>query len=70
MYKTPDLRPINCSRRARKIMKDFGAVQDHVISIMQREAGKAIEQIYMYGGGSGAALPSTLVCISFEPLVF
>jgi len=66
LYKTPDLRPINCSKRARKIMKDFGDVRDAVISIMEREAGKAIEQIYLYGGGSGAALPSTLVRISLE----
>lgn len=69
LYKTPDLRPINCSNRARKIMKDFGRVDDAIVSIMQQEAGKAIEQIYQFGGGSGAALPSTLVRTAYETCV-
>jgi hypothetical protein len=42
-------------------MKRFGTVQNAIVAIMQGEAGRAIQQMYELGGGSGAALPSTLV---------
>jgi hypothetical protein len=61
LYKTPHLRPTECSNRTLAIMKRFGTVQNAIVAIMQGEAGRAIQQMYELGGGSGAALPSTLV---------
>lgn len=74
LYRTPDLRPRNMSARTRRLLNDhYGNGDDTppaeyaaVVSIMQGEAGRAVEELFQYGGGSGAALPSTLVRFIFN----
>lgn len=68
LYRQPDLRPKHLSARTRKIIKDTtgedaskNGVLVAIVSIMDGNAGQAIEAMYLLGGGSGAALPSTLV---------
>lgn len=73
LYRTPNLRPRNIGSRASALMQKFAsqAVTDEaILAIMDGEAGKAIDEIYINGGFSGAALPSTLVrscfCLLFS----
>jgi hypothetical protein len=68
LYRQPDLRPRHLSARTRKIIKDCtgedaskNGILVAIVSIMDGNAGQAIEAMYLLGGGSGAALPSTLV---------
>jgi hypothetical protein len=68
LYRQPDLRPRHLAARTRKIIKDCtgedastNGVHVAIVSIMDGNAGQAIEAMYLLGGGSGAALPSTLV---------
>jgi hypothetical protein len=68
LYRQPDLRPKHLSARTRKIIKDTtgedaskNGILVAITSIMDGNAGQAIEAMYLLGGGSGAALPSTLV---------
>ena len=64
LYRTPALRPCSMSPRASALMKKFASehvMDEPILSIMDGEAGKAIDYMYINGGFSGAALPSTLV---------
>ena len=66
LYKRPDMKPCNMSRRARRIVQDFDETLippqvDALINIMEGNAGEAIELLFDYGAGSGAALPAALV---------
>jgi hypothetical protein len=40
----------------------LSAYQGSIIAIMQGNAGRTITELYDLGGGSGAAVPRTLVC--------
>jgi len=64
LYKTPNLRPRNISSRASALMQKFASktvTDEAILAIMDGEAGKAIDEMFINGGSSGAALPSTLV---------
>lgn len=65
LYLAPDTRPRHMSLRALKLQKgshstDMNKAEIH---IMDGNAGRALTTLNTFGGGSGAALPSTLVCL-------
>lgn len=67
LYRHPDSRPAQISKRTRRIVDQFlrdnenSAHINTVVNIMEGDAGNAIELIYASGGAAGAALPATLV---------
>ena len=42
------------------------SLQDIVIAVMRGNAGVVVEALHGLGGGSGAALPATMVCFTVE----
>ena len=70
----PDLPAKDLSKRARKIMTEYGLdVTKHpypgVLGIMEGDAGTALEHLHVYGGGSAAALPSTILALEYNDLL-
>jgi hypothetical protein len=75
LFRKPDFRPRDISKRARKFVREYcpSDVQfqlDPIISIMEGNAANAIHLLHIYGGGTGAALPATMVsfvvvCVAF-----
>lgn len=66
IYANPIILPNNIQVRAAKLMEKYPRVlyaeMDHVLlSIMQGNAGQVIDLLQSFGGGSGAALPATMV---------
>ena len=66
LYKRPDMKPCSLSRRARRIVQDFDETAnphlvDALLKIMEGNAGEAIQLLFGFGAGSGAALPAAMV---------
>ena len=64
LYRTPTIRPCSVSLRASALIQKFGSTDvtnEAILASMDGEAGRAIDHMYVSGGCSGAALPSTLV---------
>jgi Nup85 Nucleoporin len=63
LYCTPDRRPRTMCARVQKLTRDYRQEDQNVaaIHIMNGDAGHAIIALYKWGGGTGAALVSTLV---------
>jgi hypothetical protein len=68
LYVNPVMLPRSLSSRARRIMRDdpdlnvmSSDLTNAILSIMEGNAGKAVELMYDFGGASGAALPATMV---------
>jgi hypothetical protein len=70
LYLKPDLCPRSFSARAGRIIAKFdessNPLLSAMLSIMDGNVGMAINLIWMMGGASGAALPSTIVrCVFY-----
>ena len=71
IYQNPMIRPVNIHVRAKKLMAQYsnnsgmnrGEMNEVLLNIMQGNAGSAIEVLFAVGGGSGAALPATMVSL-------
>ena len=67
LYRQPDISPANLSVRANKIAQELcqesseKLVVEPLLHIMEGNAAKAIDLLFSFGAGSGAALPATLV---------
>jgi hypothetical protein len=67
LYRHPDSRPGQISKRAKRIIEGFPTEDDNtehistILSIMEGDAARAIGLMYELGGAAGAALPATLV---------
>jgi hypothetical protein len=67
LYKSPDMTPLQLSRRAKRIVNGECSTAHTVplvnafLDIMEGNAGQAVSLMFHYGGASGAALPTTLV---------
>ena len=68
IYANPLILPGNIQVRAEKLMKQYARTTTHggemdqvLLKIMQGNAGSVIEVLFAFGGGSGAALPATMV---------
>ena len=67
LYKRPSLCPKDMHIRTASVMKELGAsvnagFDEVILSVMKGDAGRVVEVLYQLGGGSGAALPATMVC--------
>lgn len=69
LYQRPGLCPRDLHVRTADVMQKLGVSVstefDQVIpilSVMKGDAGRVVEVLHQYGGGSGAALPATMVC--------
>jgi hypothetical protein len=75
LFVRPDIRPRNMSASASRIMKEMerrgidNGPMEELLSIMNGNAGRAIEIMYIYGGASGAALPTTLLSILYNSYI-
>ena len=71
LYRRPSCRPRDLSALISHAMKEFDAqgkpFAQTIVQITAGNAGTAIATFYMLGGGSGAALSSTLVSIFLAP---
>ena len=67
LYVTPDIRPRNVTSRVKRMLATGvpspmdADKTDSILAIMDGNMGEAMELMYAFGGGSGAALPSTMV---------
>jgi hypothetical protein len=62
LYRQPHLQ--NVSRRARALAQSFDntkEVDQALLQVMEGNAGEALHLLYVYGAGTGAALPAVLV---------
>ena len=69
LYQRPSLCPSDMHVRATTAMQKLGAsantgFDEVILSVMKGDAGRAVEVLHQLGGGSGAALPATMVCFS------
>lgn len=78
LYKYPTIHESNISIRAEAVMTNFrerrrpgktsnlnvydSSFQHIVLAIMTKSADKALQALHSFGGGSGAAMPATMVC--------
>jgi hypothetical protein len=73
LYVRPLIRMGDVSVRAARTMSDFGhppqpsseddsTFEEIVLNVMRGNAGSAVMALHKFGGGSGAALPATMVC--------
>ena len=74
IYVTPTILPNNIQVRAEKLMEKYPRVlyaemDDVLLGIMQGNAGQVIDLLHSFGGGSGAALPATVVSRSMPSIV-
>lgn len=65
LYRQPAILPRNLAARATHLMKEVGGptgpLVPALLEILQGDAAKALDLINISGGGSGAALPATMV---------
>lgn len=67
LYRQPDLRPKHLSNRARHVARELNAqsglsdIEEALLNLMEGNAGEALTLLYVYGAGTGAALPAVLV---------
>lgn len=68
IYSRPLLHPNDMAVRAKSLMTKFGEndnVSETLVSIMRGNAATVVEALHAFGGGSGAALPATMVSFGF-----
>jgi hypothetical protein len=68
LYQRPGLCPRDLPVRTAIAMQKLGVsvntqFDQVILSVMKGDAGRVVEVLYQLGGGSGAALPATMVCI-------
>lgn len=62
LYVRPNLRMEDLPIRMARVMQSFGEGQTVLLSILEGDYGQIVESLYKdLGGGSGAALPATMV---------
>jgi hypothetical protein len=67
LYQRPGLCPRDLHVRTANVMQKLGAsvntgFDEVILSVMKGDAGRVVEVLHQLGGGSGAALPATMVC--------
>ena len=64
LYVRPHLRAQDLPIRMARAMESFGEAPSVILSILEGDYGSIVESLYnSLGGGSGAALPATMVCL-------
>jgi Nup85 Nucleoporin len=69
IYKDPAIQPRWIQQRAEKLMEQYPrghALDKCLLDIMKGSAGSLLSALYTFGGGSGAALPATMVRSTIE----
>jgi hypothetical protein len=65
LFRTPDMRPRDLVKRARKFIRIYSPELKHeltpILSIMEGNAANAIHLLHAFGGTNGAAVPTTMV---------
>lgn len=72
LYIRPALRPDDLHVRTARMMEKFGVAvsgsfDEVILSVMKGNAARVIQVLYDLGGGSGAALPATMVRVALCP---
>jgi hypothetical protein len=69
IYQRPEIAPADIAVRARVAMRCFGVEEGSwekmILKVMEGDAGEVVSSMFDFGGGSGAALPATLVSWAF-----
>lgn len=69
IYQRPELRPSDMSARANALINKFddeNPLWDTLLSVMEGNAGRAVELMWVQGGSTLAALPSMIVSAATE----